>query len=47
MQTPRSPWPPIEVDATVKRLSQILNHPDVKAAQDRTAQGFGQLRVIN
>jgi hypothetical protein len=40
-------WPPIEADETVKRLNRILNHPDVKAAQDRMAQGFGQLRVIN
>jgi hypothetical protein len=40
-----SDWPPIDADATVKRLSQILNHPDVKAAQDRLAKGFG-LRVV-
>jgi hypothetical protein len=38
-------WPPIEAE-TVKRLNRILNHPDVIAAQDRMAQGFGQPRVI-
>jgi hypothetical protein len=38
-------WPPIDPDATVKRLSQILNHPDVKAAQERLEKGFG-LRVV-
>jgi hypothetical protein len=35
----------MDPDDTVKRLSQILNHPDVKAAQERLAQGFG-LRVV-
>jgi hypothetical protein len=38
-------WPPIDADATVKRLHLILNHPDVKAAQERLEKGFG-LRVV-
>jgi hypothetical protein len=38
-------WPPIHPDDTVKRLNRILNHPDVKAAQERLAQGFG-LRIV-
>jgi hypothetical protein len=38
-------WPPIEADETVKRLNRILNQPDVKAAQERLAKGFG-LRVV-
>jgi hypothetical protein len=38
-------WPPIDASATVKRLDLILNHPDVKAAQERLAKGFG-LRIV-
>jgi hypothetical protein len=26
-------WPPVNADATLRRLDQILNHPNVKAAQ--------------
>jgi hypothetical protein len=29
----------------MKRLHQILNQPDVKAARERLAQGYG-LRVV-
>jgi hypothetical protein len=38
-------WPPIDPDASMKRLNQILNQPDVKAARERLAQGYG-LRVV-
>jgi hypothetical protein len=38
-------WPPVNAEATVRRLDQILNHPDVKAAQKRLEKGFG-LRVV-
>ena len=38
-------WPPMDPDDTVKRLNQILNDPDVKAAQERVAKGFG-LRIV-
>jgi hypothetical protein len=38
-------WPPIDTNVTVKRLNEILNHPDVKAAQERLARGFG-LRIV-
>jgi len=38
-------WPRIDSDATVKRPDHILNHPDVKAAQERLARGFG-LRIV-
>jgi hypothetical protein len=38
-------WPPVNSDATLRRLDQILNHPDVKAAQERLEKGFG-LRVV-
>jgi hypothetical protein len=34
-------WPPMDPVDTVKRLNQILNHPDVKAAQERLARGYG------
>jgi hypothetical protein len=38
-------WPPMDPDDTVKRLNQILNDPDVKAAQERLTKGFG-LRIV-
>jgi hypothetical protein len=42
---PHRDWPPIDAAATVMRLDQILNHPDVKAAQERLAQRYG-LRAV-
>jgi hypothetical protein len=38
-------WPLMDPDDTVKRLNQILNDPDVKAAQERLTKGFG-LRIV-
>jgi hypothetical protein len=38
-------WPPMDPSDTVTRLDRILNHPDVKAAQERVAKGFG-LRIV-
>jgi len=37
---------PIDLHAIVRRLDQILNHPDVKAAQERLARVSASLRVV-